>query len=565
MYYLLKHFLIRDEKIAQVLSICYMLSGFMVGSTQWLLYVTAAAFLPLVIASLLKLLQAPTVRNALQVAICYTLMFTSVYAAFNIISTYCIAAFLLLWFWKFRNHKNLILFRLRYLIITAAVTAALCFPCLYFTLELLNYLERGNSIAADTSFFNSNYLHPGALSSMLFPFTSVKMGFANTEGTMLNTYTGLFVLALLPVSVWLSIKEKNRPAMLMIAVALVFLLISFGDFIPARNAINLLPGFSYFRNPAIFRSYFILSLILFIALVLQNRKLSDIISEKVFRYMLWLIAAVSLLVLLVNIKSLKNFSGLSMTGLVKNISLSQTLLISSVIQLVIVMALITRIRVKKWSAAKLIFAGDLVINTLVCTPFFSVSSYTLPEVNNILKSEKGFPVQKRNPDDVPVTYTDQKGNAWPNVNIFSKEVAVAESYNGPLVLKSTGKGAHRYDGLVVYSGGDTANHSINITLQRPNHIRAEVTAEKAGQITLIQNYYTGWKSYINDNETVIAERGIPGITINIPAGASVIDFRYRRIEVWLSALLVHFVIIVFGMIKLREVIRRKRIRSSSPS
>ena len=62
-----------------------MLSGFMTGSTQWLLYITAAAFIPLVISSLLQLLHSPTSRHAFQFAVFYTLMFTSVYAAFNII------------------------------------------------------------------------------------------------------------------------------------------------------------------------------------------------------------------------------------------------------------------------------------------------------------------------------------------------------------------------------------------------------------------------------------------------------------------------------------------------
>ncbi|MGQ0739286.1 MAG: hypothetical protein ACT4OJ_09525 [Bacteroidota bacterium] len=566
MYYLLKQFLVKDDKIAQLLAICYMLSGFMVGSTQWLLYVTAAAFVPLVIASLLKLLRVPSFKNSVRVAVCYTLMFTSVYAAFNIISTYSIAVFLAIWLWKHRKEKEMLLLRFRHLILTTFITGVLCFPCLYFTIELLNHLGRGNAIATDTSFFNSNYLHPRALSSMLFPFSSVRMGFANTEGTMLNTYAGLFLLALLPLSVWLGIKEKSRSALLMTGAAVLFLVISFGGFTPVRQAINLLPGFSYFRNPAIFRFYFILSLILFTAIVLQNRKLSDIISEKLFRYTLWLIAAVSLCVLLMNIKSLSGFSGLSLTGLIKNISLSQTLLVSSAIQLAVVIILITLIRSEKWSVAKLVFAGDLVINTLVCTPFFSVSSYSLPEVNNILKSEKGFPVQKRNPGDVPVTYTDQKGNTWHNINVFSKEVAVAESYPGPLVLKSTSdQKITSGRPLMFYTGSDSSGHLVKITLQRPNHIRAEVRTQAAGHITLLQNYYPGWKAYINGRETEIAEKGIPGITINIPAGESVVDFRYRRTAVWLSALLVHLVVILFGLFKLKDWIKKLRIRYSSPS
>ena len=51
MFYLLKRFVLQMNKWQNLLAICYMLSGFMVGSTQWLLYITAAAFIPLLLAA----------------------------------------------------------------------------------------------------------------------------------------------------------------------------------------------------------------------------------------------------------------------------------------------------------------------------------------------------------------------------------------------------------------------------------------------------------------------------------------------------------------------------------
>ncbi len=566
MYYLLKNFLTKDEKMSRLLAICYMLSGFMVGSTQWLLYITAAAFIPLVIASLLKLLQGPSLKNSVQVAVCYTLMFTSVYAAFNIITTYSIAVFLAIWLWEHRKEKATLLFRLRHLITAALITAVLCFPCLYFTIELLNHLGRGNAIAADTSFFNSNYLHPGALSSMLFPFSSVRLVFANTEGTMLNTYAGLFVLALLPVSLWFAVKEKNRSALLMIAVALLFLFISFGDTTPARNAINLLPGFSYFRNPAIFRFYFILSLILFTAIVLQNRKFEETIGTKIFRRMLWLLAAICLVVLIMNIDSLKDFSITSLAGFIKTVSYPQTIFINSFVQLLLIGLLLVFIRAKRWKIAKLVFAADLVINTLICTPFFSVSSYSLPEVNNILKSEKGFPVQQDTVTNVSAVFRDEKGNTWQNINVFSKKVSTQDSYRGPLVLKKSGLSDSDRVYLkkpLVFSNDDSAE--IKVLLQKPSHVQASVRIKEWGSLTLLQNYYPGWSAYVNNIEVKIIRGGHSAISVIIPEGETIVDFKYERKAVWMSALLVHLVVITFGLIKLRDLIKKLRIRSSSPS
>ncbi|HKB43126.1 MAG TPA: hypothetical protein VKC90_02010, partial [Chitinophagaceae bacterium] len=241
MFHLLKKHFLKDERIAVVLACCYMLSGFIVGAGQWMLYVTAAAFIPVVLNSLLQLLKYPSFKHALLFAVLFFLMFTSVYAALNVITSYCLLLFtgsyLLI---KEERRKKIIL--LKYIFIAGTMTILLCLPCLIYTLELLKYINRGNPISGNTDFFNSNYLHPYGLSTMLLPFTSVKMNFLNTEGTMLNTYMGLFVLLILPAVTLQSIKEKNRSSLIILLSAIIFLLISFGQVLPFRNALNILPG-----------------------------------------------------------------------------------------------------------------------------------------------------------------------------------------------------------------------------------------------------------------------------------------------------------------------------------
>ena len=253
------------------------------------------------------LLHTPSFKNALQFAIMYTLMFTSVYAAFNIITTYSLIIFLLIWFGISKNEKGTKTIIFRYIILAGGLTFLLCLPCLYYTFELLTHIERGNSITTDTAFFSSNYLHPAALSNMLFPFTSVKAIFPNTEGTMLNTYAGLFVIIFLPAAIWQAFKEKNKAAILMFGAALLFLVIAFGSITPFRNTLNILPGFSYFRNPAIFRFYFITSLILFLGILFRNKSFAELLNfknnqkAKIVHYTIWILIIVCFIVFLVNI------------------------------------------------------------------------------------------------------------------------------------------------------------------------------------------------------------------------------------------------------------------------
>lgn len=577
MYYLLKKYFLHDEKISLVLSICYMLSGFMVGSTQWLLYITAASFLPFAVISLLNLLRTPSFKNALQLAVIYTMMFTSVYAAFNIITTYSFILFVIIFLWQQKSDKKTKLASFNYIALAGIFTLLLCGPCIYYTTELLSYIDRGSAINSNISFFNSNYLHPSALSSMLLPFSSVRMSFPGTEGTMLNTYAGLFVLLLVPGAIAETVKVKNKTAILMFALSLLFLLISFGGITPVRNVFNILPGFSYFRHAAIFRLYFLLSLIIFLATSLRNKSFEELFDFKNNRfakknhYFLWLLMTTFITVLFFNVKSFSSLSFISVNGFIKNINLSQTIFISSFIQLVILTAILVTAKTKRFRITKLLLVSDLILNTLVCTPFFSVSSYSLPEVNNILYSKKGFPVQETNINEAAATYTDDKMNRWMNVNIFAKEISYADSYRGPLTLKDFShfktdsiNAISLFNKKLVFAVDDSIG-TVQILLQKPDYVSVKANLTKPTEVILMQNSYPGWKAYYNGQETDLIKNGKTGITISVSKGKAFIEFRYKRTFAWITALLLHLIIISFLLWRIINLIKRKFFTPSFPS
>lgn len=568
-FYLLKKYFLKDEQLSQLLAICYMLSGFMVGSTQWLLYITSASFLPLMIISLLKLLYTPSFKSSLQFAVVYTLMFTSAYAAFNIITTYSLFIFIVIWFWLGKGAKKSKFTTFRYFILASLVTLLLCFPCLYYTIEVLNHIERGNSISSDSTFFSSNYLHPSALSNLLLPFSSVKINFYNTEGTMLNTYMGLFILILLPASTWKAIKEKNKPAIIMFSAAVLFLIISFGNTTPLRNFLNILPGFSYFRNPAIFRLYFILSIVLFLGLLYRNIPFTELINwknisfAKIIPYTIGTLILICFITFILNIKSLTYFSFGSLSTFLKKMNFSQTIAISSLIQLFILIALFFAIKKQRNSFSKLVLTLDLVLNTLICTPFFSVSSYSIKEVSSILYSIPGFPRQQVAVNEVATTYTDGKQNTWNNINVFSKQVSTNKSYRGPLSLSqnsTTGSiilSNDFYNKKLVDYENNSNYGSILIIMQRPTHIRASVNFLETTRVRLMQNYFPGWKAYYNKKELTLIKDNKPGISIEVPKGEGIVDFRYKKKKLVLFASLLHlFVVTYLIMVLTSSLIKR---------
>lgn len=560
MFYLLKKHFLKDERIAVILACCYMLSGFIVGSGQWMLFVTATAFIPLVLSSLLQLLKFPSFRHALLFAVLYFIMFTSVYAAVNIITTYSLFIFIVWHILSESLERRKKIVQIRYIILAGILTTLMCLPCILSTIEVLKYINRGNPISDRIDFFNSNYLHPYGLSTMLFPFSSIKMSFPNTEGTMLHTYTGLFTLLILPVAILKTIKERNRQAIIILLSAIFFLLISFGPLLPLRKALNILPGFSYFRHPAIFRLYFIFFLIIYLAIVFRNILWENIFDLKnsphsrILKCWFLILLVLCLIGLLMNFNSAKTFPLTSIAQLIKNISFSQSIFISAAIQLLFLLAIFYTSFLKQHLLAKLLFAAELIINTLLCTPYFAVSSYSLPEVNAIFHSEKGFPLQYEKINDVMTTYIDENSNRWNNVNVFNKKASANRTYSGPLVLENFSRYAHDsttvkelFNHALVFSDDDTSekNNRINLIIQRPTHIRVEVNEPEPTTITAMQNYFPGWKAYYNNKYVAFTETDKPGLTIAVPKGTGTVDFIYSKKNVWIPALLLHLFTISF--------------------
>jgi hypothetical protein len=185
------------------------------------------------------------------------------------------------------------------------LAAILCAAPAYYTYELVQHLDRRNSIAEELSFFRSNYLHPDALSSLLVPLSSIKTTHANTEGTVLNSYIGLLPLLLLPVSVMLNRKNGNRLSWVLLIASLLFLIVSFGHLTPVRGWMNILPAMSRFRHPGVLRVFFNLLFILYLAWSFRKYSLDDLLDKtqpfrKTIIITLWTLFGLALLALLIH-------------------------------------------------------------------------------------------------------------------------------------------------------------------------------------------------------------------------------------------------------------------------
>jgi hypothetical protein len=554
MFYLLKKHFTSDETLAQLLACCFMLSGFVTGSSQWLLYITAASFTPLALHALLQLLKSPSARNAFFFALFYYLMFTNVYQAFNIISSYCFAGIVLYWLAKKWQEKIEFKKTLGWVCISMLLTVLFCFPVLYYSIEVLRYLTRGNGIVSNANFFESNYLHPAALKTMLLPFSSVRLHYANTEGTMMDSYMGLATILLLVISFSMGFLEKRKLPLFLLSLAVFFFLVSFGAWLPLRGWLNVLPGFSYFRNTGIFRFFAIAVIFIFIAYSLRDQSFKILFGklsvhrQKLFTTVFVLVGLCLLAVALYFGKS-NPFDFSSLYSFVKNLDEHQTVLISAIVQLALLLLILIFLRNAATRILKWVFLLDLCINCLLCTPFFTVSSYSIKEAGEKLHAVPGFPIQQKDPPSVLAMMDDEKGNAWMNMNVFGKEISSQPGYFGPLILQNTDVEDRDTSGAIyppkaltwldITSTGDT----MNMTKMLPNEVVFQYDFTKNHDLHLLQNYFPGWEGSVNGKRVAVMADPGTGIFIPIKAGRGSLSFIFKKNGVVISALIMHLIVI----------------------
>ena len=558
-YYLLKRHVLNDHKLSFLFSVCYMLSGFIVSSSQWLLYISAAAFLPLIVSLLLSLLKRPSYRSSIIFVCFFYCMITGIYVAFSIIICYILVGIVLIYLIRQAQIKQPVKQILFYLGLTAGLCILLLLPVMLSSLNVLNQIQRGDPITGDIQFFSSNYFHPKGLASLLFPMSSVRMHLSNTEPLMLDCYMGLFPFLLAPL--WI----KNRMGyakteILILSISLFFLLISFGPLTPIRSWLNILPGFSYFRNAALFRIFFIFLFLLFIALRLKRLQWKDIFEFEVYRKSIVraaiLLLITFLLVLVIHFNGLKGLTFSNLKESITGISLSQTFLVNGLYHVILLVTIILCLIRNKRRLLEIALITELIFNTLICTPFFTVSSYSVKQIEQLISRTENFPIQTAAINHVPTSI--RQGQAiWYNTNVFKKEVSSEDSYWGPLVLKSRSEtnDSIQFNHPVLYSPQlDTSG--LKIALQEPNLIKAVVLKDKAADIILQQNYFNGWKAF-KDHQSIAIDTSIKSQMKIHVTSPGIVEFRYNKVSLFLLAVIIDVLILltilIFTLIKLRRL------------
>jgi hypothetical protein len=560
----------------------FMLSGIYVAHAQHLFIIVSLAWIPWAILYYMKMSEDPqNLRNILILTLFTFLLVSGGYQALSIVMVYLFIVFFL--FYSIRtvskkDHTSFIRI-MKANVIWALLTTGLCLVIISSETGIFKYVERLSGMSLDQA--QSIPFTPRSLVSLLVPFGVVKnMDFFRTDISMTNLYMGIFMLGFFLAGIFMKLKPELK---ILLIFSLVFLLASFGNYLPVRKWLyNYFPLMDLFRLPGFLRVLIVIPItvtggIVIDALLKGKGKLQKWIPRS------FILTGSSLIILLIysTLKILKEepasgVHGLSLSERLASGSMFTHILIQSIIQIVFVTLFLILFYVKKVRLNILIpvfvmmdmfTAVQLNIKYTGCSPDFD----PLLIRADLKDMPRGFPL----PPARNITDNKDAGAGfkpfWRNTNIFSKTVSFdaftsfkLKGYkfledeaprlkeailNNHLVYISDrifnedeklidqqetfhpkdlflrGKDFMTLDRKnILYTPGDT----VFLTWFSPNEIRAHTKTQQSQVITLLQSNYQGWKVSIDGRQVPHYTSNHLFISAQVPSGEHEIIFRYAH-------------------------------------
>ncbi len=527
----------------------YMCSGFFTGSIQYINFLTAAAFLPFLLQSFLKLAYHPAIKTSAIFSIaCYCVLMSG-HPAIPVASVYfLIILFLLFCIYNFKNHqfnfKRLIVF----FSISFLLTAILAAPMLYSYSSIWHYYARNN---AQQNFSITNTgISIASLISFLFPFsTTAHSSLFKNDVAMRNLYFSLFGFICFVFALYRSKKLLK----IFFITAIIMLILSLGGSFK-ECLFNFLPGLKYVRTNGEFRVFVILlfSVISGVGLEKMQAKNQFFLLKRTLRFYTFVCIGIILIILIFFHHSLYEFFtriktagfGLSAIKLFfDKESFLFALLISLLISVLICLPVILLRSFKlKWLYALILI--DVIINSILYLPVTGVGVISLSQIQSFYNSNpQGISIPALISINKIDTLDAKATGLVGDISYYNKKIGVTHLTDYPsyfastdLFFKSSQKN-YVFSKPYIFLMNDNAG--IRVKKFLPQEIIAEVKSDKADTLVLLQNNYKFWHAYNNKRQVEIKKVFISFMSVPVHPGNNEIEFYYRDDK------LVYFVAISF--------------------
>ena len=611
-FYKLSKTLKLSDSAAFIAAISYMLCGVFIGNAQHITFIISACWIPFILNYYIKLGQEKIFLNSIKAALPLFMLITGGYPALTIILFYLLLLIFFYYTITFlkENKKTLLQFFARntlFFICTILLSAGM----LLSIYQVAPYLSRVNGFTLVQALFCP--FSPKASLSFLLPFATLKnLEFFDSDLSMTNGYFGILMFLFFLFSLFI-----KKPAIykLLLGFAIFSLLASFGKYLPVREFLfQYVPMMNLFRFPSAFRLFTIIGFVLLAAYWLDYFIKNDVeTNRKKLKLALILLISVFigsvLLARSTGYLTLKEFIKNDVFVFSKTSTLAQHIAFQGIIQSLFVTAffiVIWKVKEKKRfiQLTMAIIVIELIFNAQLNMPYTAYyKEFNAQEANqHIKKYPSGFPPLP----DIPIAAVNPGevyfGPFWKNVNIFQKQVS-SEGFNSfvftghqifrddtPQLYKEIIKNKIVFlsDSIIDEKGiekfrtdssftsktlffnskefkqlkSNTLKHIVGDTAHldyfAPDSFIVNTSTQQIQVLTLLQNNYTGWKAFVNDQPIPIYTSNKSLISIVLPAGSNKISFVYSNIGIKIALwVCIITLLLVFGIIAIKKAKREK--------
>lgn len=529
-------FIFGSPKTAFILGLSYALSGFMVGSSQLMVFLIAVTWFPWIVYGLLRFFASYQFKYQLLTALFMALYITAASPAYTIILGYIVVGiFMYHLIVKRSNGKEI-----RNIVVGGStmlvVLVVLMLPYINAFLEFSPYFNRVDKLAYN-AFLLDNPFTPVSYISFLFPFTVIANTdiFNITDLSLRDGYMGIIGLAFF-ISAFFS--KLNTTKIILLISLFVSLVLAAGDETFVFKFLYHLPGFGIFRHPSMFRAFSI-----FCMLLLAGYEVKNVLENGWSKHHKIICSALLMVSIASGVYAFTQSSLKDVTTLISHVfqyvefsksTFSTHLLLNSIF---IILLILLTFLFNRWVKIPLFYllSGvavlDLGIHTRFTTPTTicyhferaEVSHYFKNLPNNIQQKDAHIPL-KRLDEKQGLMYTN---GIWQNLSTFNKTL----SYVGvnPMrfkdfdVAKDNGVLELNIQNEILFfpSKYKTKNDTVQkgllwgvkstppITKEKTsldqvevgyNQFNAQITnaASEDQWFVLNQNYHHLWKAYYNN-------------------------------------------------------------------
>jgi len=596
------------DSTAFIMGLAYMFSGFMVGTSQIMVMIIAAAWFPFSISYLLTSLENPNFKNLFLLAVINFLIVTGSYPAMTIILVYIYLLIALYYLYQYFKKK----FSLKTIFVVfggqTLLVILLTGGYFYSIYEMMPYLSRAKGIPYTDVLFARVGFPIQSFISFLLPYATIAdTDFFQSDGSMINGYFGLLSVVFIIYGL-VYFKSKRLIYTLLFGVFVV--LIATGMQLPFHFFFyNYLPGFNLFRHPAIFRVY---AIFLFIITLGYSLDFYSKDPEKFKHIARVLKGAIIFFLLVAIVAAIRTnyalmpdyFDALFKLKEKSPLNLSGHILIQGIIQLVFVSVAYYLARSNKLNIKAVIFLVffDLFLATQLNAPRTIYYSIPFNEMQEYVASKpKGLTNQTL--DDKLINIDDKNvkpktRGIWKNLNSYEKRTAY-DGYNPvkfnaflelrnseimepvlnnplfyipdktfvyPLLNDVKNIPGQAFLNEVLFpeyqqntSKGKLANLKIDY-----NGFEVNTELKTKGLVYINQNYHHNWHAFVDEKAVKITKANIGLMAFEVPAGKHFIKLKYRSSGVIIGfyisvlTLLFGFLIILVQWVKSSRINQTKK-------